>query len=444
MRTGMMHRRCWSMAAHVIPVTAVSFWCTGRLLWITDKYSVNVLFGDQWLYDVPLLFNRQSAWVIFRWQSHPWRQGLGGLLTTWLGSLSHWNSRVESFTAGALIIASCFLAVFLKFRISGKVTVWDSVIPLFLLTPVQYDTIVGSTSLSHGPLPLLFTVLFSLAWTINDLRLRYAILIPLTFVATHTGFGLFIGFLCPFVIILDWWIQRKSLCLFEKRTTAIAVGLALLSLAAFLVGYQPNDGVCPPFGPHPPLHYFLFIAFMFANFAGWKAPLALVPSILSGALILTFIVGVLLFGLRRRAVIPAFLISYSLLFGIGAARGRMCLGLGAAIGSRYMIYLAPAFLGAYILVSDGVSIRDPLARLSIRLALAFIALLSSCSIQPADRLDMSAIRQHKMQWKACYLAEHNLLDCNRKTNATPYTYPDTIQAQIDFLQSHRLNLFATQ
>jgi hypothetical protein len=137
-----------------------------------------------------------------------------------------------------------------------------------------------------------------------------------------------------------------------------------------------------------------------------------------------------------------FLTSYSLLFAIGAAHGRMCLGLGAAVGSRYMIYVAPAFLGMYLLVSDSVSIRDPLARLSVGVALAALGLLASFTVHDADRAGMSAIQRHKTEWKTCYLAEHDLLDCNRKTGAASYSYPDNIQSKLDFLQAHRLNLFA--
>jgi hypothetical protein len=428
--------------AHTVPPALAILLCAGRLLWIIRTYSVNVFFGDQWLYDEPLLFHPQSAWTIFRWQSNPWRQGLGGLLSAWIGSATHWNSRVESFVAGGFIIAACFLALVLKVRISGKLTMWDSLIPLFLLTPVQYETEIGVTSLSHGPLPLLFVIFFSLAWTIKTLWLRYSVLIPLTFVATHTGFGMFIGFLCPLVIGFDWWTRRHEIPGSEKRISAIALTLAVLSLAFFFTGYQTADGVCGPHGLYPLLNYFLFTAFMLANFVGLKAPVILVPSVLGGSLLLVFVAGMLIFALQKRAIIPLFLISYSLLFAVGAAHGRMCLGLGAAVGSRYAIYLAPAFLGMYILVSDGVSIRDPLARPSLGVALATLALVSSFAVHDADRAGMSAIQRHKSEWRACYLAEHDLLGCNKKTGAAPYSYPATIQSKLDFLQAHRLNLFA--
>ncbi len=438
----MMDRARWGKFAHAANPALVMMLCAGRLFGIIRTYSVNVFFGDQWLYDEPLLFHPQSAWTIFRWQSHPWRQGLGGLLSAWIGSATHWNSRVESFVAGGFVIAACFLALVLKVRVSGKLTVWDSLIPLFLLTPVQYETEIGVTSLSHGPLPLLFIILFCLTWTIKAVWLRYSILIPLTFVATHTGFGMFIGFLCPLMIVFDWWTRRHEIPESEKLIRAVALGLAVLSLAFFFTGYQTADGVCAPHGLYPPLNYFLFTAFMLANFLGLKAPVILVPSVLGGSLLLIFVVGMLIFAFQKRATIPLFLISYSLLFAFGAGHGRMCLGLGAAVGSRYAIYLAPAFLGMYLLLSDNVSIRDPLARPLVGAVLIAVALCSSLVVHDADRVGMSAIQRLKSDWKTCYLAERDLLDCNQKTGAAPYSYPATIQPKLDFLQAHQLNLFA--
>src|ERR1041385_6167408 len=66
-----------------------------RLLWIVQTYSVNVFIGDQWVYNDPTLFHAQSVWSIFRWQSGPWRQGLGGVFAAIFGPLTHWNSRIE-------------------------------------------------------------------------------------------------------------------------------------------------------------------------------------------------------------------------------------------------------------------------------------------------------------------------------------------------------------
>lgn len=398
--------------------------------------------GDQWDYNEPTLFHRQSVWAIFRWQSGPWRQGLGGLLSSWIGPLTCWNSRYDSFIAGGLIIAACLLALYLKFRVSGKLTAWDSLIPLFVLTPVQYETVVGATHFSHGPLPLLFVIAFCLAWTIRRSALKYAALLLITFICTYTGFGIFVGLLCPFAIALDMWTRRREMQNSEKCASKVALALAGLSLASFLIGYRFADGVCPPHGLGSPVHYFLFAAFMFANFVGLKAPLALVSSILGGSGLLLFVLGVLLFAMRKRQIIPLVLISYSLLFAVGAAHGRMCLGLATAIGSRYMIYLMPAFLGIYLIMSGYDCIKDRVMRTVMLSLLTVLALLSSFTINSVDRRDMAAIRRLRIEWRQCYLAEHDLSRCNQKTGATMYSYPDRIQTKIDFVEAHRLNLFS--
>lgn len=432
---------------HVLRGLALPFcvfiFCAGRFLWIIQTYSVNVFIGDQWDYNEPLLFHRQSAWTIFRWQCSPWRQGLGGLLSAWTGQLTHWDSRYESFIAGILIITACLLALYLKVRVSGKVTAWDALIPLFVLTPVQYETIVGVTHFSHGPLPLLFVLAFCVAWTIRAPKLKYAVLLPLTFASTYTGFGMFIGLLCPLALTLDMWTRRPEMSNSEKRSSAIALTLASLSLASFLIGYKTVDGVCPLHGFQNPLHYFLFAAFMFANFVGLKVPLALVPSILGGSALLLFVMGMFIFAIRKRQIIPLILISYSLLFAVGAAHGRMCLGLAAAVGSRYMIYLVPAFLGIYLLVSGySCLIQDRAVSTAMLSILTILAVLSSLTINSVDRKDMTEFWQHRLEWRQCYLAEHNLSLCNQRTGATMYTYPDRIQEKINFLEAHQLNLFS--
>jgi hypothetical protein len=127
--------------------------CAWRHLRLVSNYAVDVFFGDQWVYEYPTLFHPRSLWGIFRWQSGPWRQGVGGVLSALTGPLTHWNARDESFIAASLVIAGSVLAVFLKVRITGGVAISDSLIPAIALSPVIYQTLIGSTH--HGPLPFL-------------------------------------------------------------------------------------------------------------------------------------------------------------------------------------------------------------------------------------------------------------------------------------------------
>jgi hypothetical protein len=453
-QTGTSRALAFSRLLRVAPPFLVLTLSAGRLLWIVQTYSVNVFVGDQWLYNEPTLFHRQSAWNIFRWQSTPWRQGLGGLLSAVVGPPTHWNSRDESFISAGLIIAGCVLALYLSARLKGEITAWDSLIPLFALSPIEYQSVVGVTHYSHGPLPFLLIIAFCLTWTIRRYALKYGLALIIAFLCTYTGFGVFIGVLCPLVICSDFWARRSSADKWETRACIMSLIISILSLTSFFYGFTFADGVCPPHAfsdpgtglavryPNP-LHYFLFLAFMFGDFVGLKATISLVPSILGGSAVLILVLVALFFGLRRRPllVVPIVLITYSLMFAGATARGRMCLGLGAALGSRYMIYLAPAFIGMYLLAT---TCANNVARPILLAILAGLALLSSLTVHRSDRDDMAEFHRLRLEWKQCYLAEHDLVDCNRKSGATPYSYPDTIQDRIDYLEQKHLNFYSDQ
>jgi hypothetical protein len=439
------------MLIRAAPVFAVFVLCASRLLWIVRTYAVNVFIGDQWFYHEPTLFHRQSVWTIFFWQSSPWRQGLGGLLSLWVGSLSHWNSRYESWIAACLIIAGCLLALCLKVKITGDLSAWDFLIPLFVLSPVEYQTVVGVTHYSHGPLPFLLVILFCFAWTIRLYFLKYPLIVTIGFLCTYTGYGVFIGILCPAVIALDLWTRWSETSKKERKTGIISLVFSFLTLSTFFYGFRFSDGVCPAHAFVNPatglvvsypnlLHHFLFVAFMFGNYVGLKATIILVPAVLGGSAILLFVIIELAISLRRRPlqIVPFVLIAYSVLFAVTTAQGRMCLGLSAALGSRYMIYLVPAFLGIYLLA---ISNRARMAHFIVLSILASVALSGSFSIHRSDQDDMAEIQRLRLGWSECYLFEHNLLDCNHKTGATIYSYPNTIQSQLDFLQRNHLNLF---
>jgi hypothetical protein len=196
-----------------------------------------------------------------------------------------------------------------------------------------------------------------------------------------------------------------------------------------------------PFRVPNPLHYFLFVSFMFANFVGLKAQMNLAQTILAGSGILILVIAGFLVACRRirLSAVPLLLISYSALFAVATAHGRMCLRLGAAIGSRYMVYLVPSLIGMYLIA---VTSYDRVGRLSLLALVVSVAISSSFVIHAADREDMAALRKIRTDWKECYLTEHSLLGCNHKTGATIYSYPDTIQNKIDLLERKRLNVFS--
>ena len=105
-----------------------------QYFYFIDRNSVNILFSDQWDTYQPL-FQHASNSDIFFAQVGQLRLGVGGLLSKFIAELSDWNTRYESFSLGIVTLFSSAAAVFLKFRLFRKLTVWDALIPsLFFRT----------------------------------------------------------------------------------------------------------------------------------------------------------------------------------------------------------------------------------------------------------------------------------------------------------------------
>jgi hypothetical protein len=420
----------------LIPLIALAL-CTIRLLRLVQLYSVNVFIGDHWVYHEPTLFRRVSWWAIFRWESNPWREGIGGLLAVWVEPFFRWNSRAESFISTALLVAGCILALWLKTRLIRPLEFWDFLIPVFVITPAGYETTVISTHFSHGPLPFMLLMGISLAWTVSNPRTRYLLIAVLTALSISTGFGFMAGIIVPALVLVELYCAKAG-TIFWPIAALIIIGLAW---TLFLTHYSAANTGCPAAAIHTrnPFHYFLFVAFMFANSLGLKAPQYLVPSIIFGSLLLIFVLAICVGSLRylKNSPVPFLLISFSLTFAVATSLGRMCLGLGTAVGSRYIIYLAPAFLGMYLFAL----LLERTKKIWLLLVLSGLAL--GCGItHGADRDAMIATSSLRANWKNCYLTKHDLIDCNQLTGATPQTYPGTIQDKIDFLERSHLNLFA--
>lgn len=132
-----------------IPAQKQSFWIlslvflatialAARLLTLISRYAANVFFMDQWDFNDATLFQPHSLWEMFRWQHGPHRQGLGAVISFLIEPHFHWNSRCESFLAGAMVILAALCALWLKQRLFGALTVFDVCIPvIFLSTSVR-------------------------------------------------------------------------------------------------------------------------------------------------------------------------------------------------------------------------------------------------------------------------------------------------------------------
>ena len=417
----------------------------GRLIRLTSRYAVNIFFWDQWIFNNATLFQHHSAWEMFRWQFGP-RLGLGPLVSKLYDPHFHWNSRAESYLACAIVIVAAACALWLKHRLFGELSVADIAIPILYLSASQYEQLFINTDLAHGPLPLLLVTAYCLAWTSRNLALRYSLVLVLNFLTTYTAFGLFLGFLTPLLLIVDFGVNLRG-----KRMTALyaaaAVLLSLVSLASYFYGYKLQPAVnCFSPRPHAPGQYLWYASLIFSNLwitsTGWFSRFI-------GLLVILCLVLTVAAGLRKMLAptarwttyaIAATLAAFSLLFALGAAYGRVCLGMFTAQSSRYMDYIVLGIFGAYLYLH---SLPEKGFR-RILAGVVVVALLATVPIRAADRNGMRWGSNVKKTWRQCYLQGGTIAECDAAAayKIDPEPAP-ILQQKLDFLKHTRQNLFCT-
>lgn len=417
-----------------------------RLFRLTYRYAVNIFFWDQWGFSNATLFQKHSLWQMFRWQYGPHRLGLGPLVSTLIEPHFRWNSRSESFIACTIIVLAAACALCLKKRLFGEIRVWDVAIPILYLSASQYESIFTNSNLAHGPLPLLLLTLYCLAWTISNVVNKYAIVLGLNFVIIYTGFGIFLGFLTPLLLIADYWVNLKGKPKHEFYF-ALALLIAGASLASFFYGYTLQPAVnCFSLKLQQPFQYLWYASLMFANF--WANGTGIFPRLIGCAVMVSLLwtlasAGANLFKPTTRTwarcAVPATLAGYSLLFSLNAAIGRLCLGLGSADASRYMAYLALGLFGVYLHL---LSVPVPNVRRAA-LGVSLVALLATVPIRAQDRGLMRFFSELKRSWRNCYLAGGSIPACDAVAGYKIDPEPEHIlQQKLDYLKEMKLNMYA--
>src|SRR5215472_8673690 len=303
-----------------------------RLAAAVHRYSVNILFWDQWDFYNPL-FNQATLWRIFSWQHGPHREGIGLVLDKLVLDATHWSSRAEAlFMVGTLVVAAV-VALGLKRRLFGELDYSDVAIPCLFLTFAQMEVLVGAPNPSYSVVPELLIVLYCLAWMISNLSARYSAVLILNFLVIYTGFGFFMGLVTLGILLVD--LRRASRVGSESPTLpALALVVAATSLATFFYHYRWDPAV-PGFqfpDPHP-WRYPWFIALMLSYFLGLRA--VVLASVVGGFVLLVVLVVlgwhvVRLWRNREWSAVDrtiVILLAFPLLFGANAAIGRVGQGM---------------------------------------------------------------------------------------------------------------------
>ncbi len=456
-RNSSYRRRQIKSQASLLIVSIAFILYAGRMFRLISNYAVNIFFSDQWDFNNATLFQKHSLWQMFSWQHGPHRQGMGALFEKMIEPLFGWNSRTESFVVGAVIVVAAICALGLKQRLYGNWSVFDIVIPAILFIPGQWATWFNVVNFAHGPFPLLLILLYCLVWSSIRRRVKYPLLLLINFATIYTGFGIFIGVLTPMLLLLDYGSSpRQARLSMTHFITVLSVSLA--SLGSFFIGYKIRPAMdCFSFQPLSLASYSTFVGLMFANLFGIRnltLPARLLGTmIMVGVIVLTAMLIWRLYeqrrskrerGYRNREIIILCLTSYTLLFCVNTAYGRLCGGLQLALQSRYVIYVEPAVLGCYLFL---VGLRQPAVR---RMLLSGFVIMVVAASFYRDRIMMGFTKHVKQTWKTCYLRSENISECDKVAGFPIYSSsPEQIlrshlQDKLEYLKKTQQNLYLNQ
>ena len=429
-----------------------------RLLLFVKVFAVDIPFMDQWDFLTPI-FAGDGWWSAFNWQHGSHRQGVGGVMLAVLYGLTDWDLQVECLVSACIIIAVCVVYLRIKSRCCGPLTWHDGVIPLVCLTLLHYEMFIYTPNPAYGPLPALLAALVALVLTLENSLVKYFWLTLLSFAATYTGYGFFIGVLVPCFLLTEAWRNRRIPGL--RNAAVMACLVAALGTASFFHNYhwgQP-ELPCYKFPCDRPNEYFVFVALMIDRALGAVSmsmsdrafdvtePFAVgrlwVAFIEYAAFFLVFLRTAWL-QLRGRATrldqVILFLSTFTLLFTSFAAIGRVCGGLVYANSSRYTIHSMPGVIALYLAaVNWSKTTRRGLIAVFFILGLLLYREARTHFHDP----EFVAIHRAKSSWAACIRTTNDIQTCNNVAGIEIYPRPQGthLQEKLNYLRERHLSLF---
>ncbi len=435
-------------AARAVPwfVTAVFVLLVIRLADYINRYTVNIMYWDQWDF-LQGLFDGADAWTLFRWQHGPQRQGLGNLILGVLYPATGWNGRADAAASAFVMVLAALGALWLVKRVCGRLRPWDIVVPLLFLTTSNAETYVVAPNLAHGPLPVLLLVGYALALTIPSHPRRCIAIVVVNFLCVNTGFTWLLGGITPALLLL--LASAGQLTGRERAIYSAGAAASLGTVAFFFYGFTPQSATdCFQF-PHPrPWEYLSYAGFVLgrpfgleAGESGWH--------LLTGALLATGMTAFVAYAVLRLVrgqddsalwLVTGSLAGLTLLFAVSSAVGRICLGLHSATASRYIPYVLPGILALYLVV------RRTSAHSHVATALLPVFLVA-CIAKERDTIsanEAEAFLKYKQRWRDCYLSTHNIEACDSLAGHPVYPAPHqtNLKQKLDWLEARRLSLFS--
>lgn len=304
-------------------------------------------------------------------------------------------------------------------------------------------------NLAHSAAPLLLLMLYCLALT-NPNGIRYAAALILNFLLIFTGFGFFAGVLTVGVISID--LAHGVRIGHSRRTSvaALALVLSIASLLIFFAGHERNPAVdCLRFPNDDWIQYTPYISLMYSGYLGLNFTIYSASALIVGGVVLALmLVSFAVTSLRvactsefePSALVPPFLIGFTLLYCLATAIGRTCLGVSGAQSSRYMTLMIPGFFGLYLTMLS----RPPLDRRRVILTAGLVLLIVHGTAPWMFRQNgtAAAFATKKRAWTECYLREKDVKLCSTQIPLSVHPDDATVEEMLTQMRVHRLNFFA--
>ncbi|HLV80465.1 MAG TPA: hypothetical protein VKT32_09290 [Chthonomonadaceae bacterium] len=403
-----------------------------RLAKFVAEHALNCLFADDWDYLTPI-FHHADALTVFRWQHGPHREGIGLLFEWAVLALTRWDTRVVDYAMVGLIGLALLVALWLRFRLTGRLLWSDVLLPLLFCSYRSWESLFMGCMVSPMVMPLLIIMLCAAAWRMPSLPWCYAAVVLLNLFAVYTGYGLFLGLVNLFLLGCIAWKDRGTKAM---RASLPAFGLALLTDLSFFWGYSylPVPG-----GSHSLWQYLEFDALLFAYFFN-------APAWVGGAL-MVFTLLACSYHLHRwlatgkqESQLIFFLSAFTLLYALNCAVGRVVNGLQYAQTSRYLLLLVPGMVALYL-----AALAIP--RVSWRIAgiaALFIPAYLAQQLPIKDEIVIATWNGARARWSVYYKQTGNVRQAEHMASFTIDPHPEVSQmdAKLAYLKARRLNLFA--
>jgi hypothetical protein len=319
-------------------------------------------------------------------------------------------------------------------------------IPLIFLNIRQYEGFVGASNISHGSMPVFLLMLYSLAWLCESSNYRLLALVLLNFLLVFTGFGVFVGVITPFLLLVELVHSWRGKCYGHVVKCGLALAAALAALVVFSWGYifaPAVDGFRFPY--EKPVEYLYFVNLMFSNFFGIQGH-GILPNLVGFIVTLSLLfisvssgVKLILRGMdgNRDKVVVFLLASFAILYAFNTAVGRVFLGLeNAPFASRYVPLLVPGILALFIYAGLLKSRVSGVVVISI---LIVGMVLGTLRLSEHDQTLVAWYRGGRIAWRDAYLKTGSQSEADRLANFK--IFPAQLDWRIDSLKQRKLNFY---